>query len=85
MSFSQYERYLQQIDPNINQPKFLKEPPPDSVDPSAQSIFSVSTRKSLFTIKRSIKTKVRWRRKSIAQIEVPMFVEAPLLSFVVYA
>jgi hypothetical protein len=72
LSFSHYEKYLQQIDPNINQPKFLKEPPPDTIDTSAQSLFSVSTRRSYVSIKRGIKSRMRWRKKTAPSMEETM-------------
>lgn len=62
LNFSQYDKYLAQVDPNLNQPKFLSSPPPGR-EP-APSLFSVSTRKSYTTIKNGIKTRIssRWRK-----------------------
>ncbi|KAI1339337.1 IBR domain-containing protein [Xylariaceae sp. FL0016] len=60
LSFTQYENYLAQINPNLNQPKFLSLPPPEP--DSAPSIFSVSTRKSYLSIKRGF-SKIRRKRK----------------------
>lgn len=74
MSFSQYDKYLANIDPNINQPKFVKEPSPDRMDASAQSLFSVSTKRSLFSIKRGIKSRIRWRKKSAPSANVTVWV-----------
>jgi hypothetical protein len=72
LSFSHYEKYLTQIDPHINQPKFLKEPPPETIDTSGQSLFSVSTKRSFFSIKRGIKSRMRWRKKSSPAVDAPV-------------
>jgi hypothetical protein len=69
LNFSQYEKYLAQVDPNINQPKFLKGPPPEPVSTTAPSLFSVSTRGSYVSFKRGLKNKMRWRKKPIPQPE----------------
>lgn len=62
LNFSQYDKYLAQVEPNLNQPKFLKQlsPPADDVP----SLFSISTRKSVISIKNGIKAKVRWKKRS---------------------
>jgi hypothetical protein len=73
LSFSHYDKYLAQIDPNINQPKFLKEPPPD-VDISGLSLFSVSTRKSFASVRSGIKKRIRWKRKGLDAVQFPVFV-----------
>jgi len=78
LAFSHYDKYLQHIDPNINQPKFLKEPPPEPADTSGQSVFSVSTRKSYLSIKRGIKNSMRWRRKKSATRAKDMCVDSGL-------
>lgn len=61
LNFSQYDKYLAQIDPMLKQPKFHRLHPPPS-DP-APSLFSVSTRKSYTSFKNGIKAKVRWRKR----------------------
>ncbi|KAK1493128.1 IBR domain-containing protein [Colletotrichum tamarilloi] len=63
LSFSQYDKYLSQIDPNIHQPKIQKASPAIPHDTTAHSLFSVTSRKSYFSIKESIR-KIRWKRKS---------------------
>lgn len=60
LNFSQYDKYLAQLEPNLNQPKFVTITPSES----APSIFSVSTRRSYVSIKNGLKTKIRWKRKS---------------------
>ncbi|KAI1374907.1 hypothetical protein F4677DRAFT_147015 [Hypoxylon crocopeplum] len=61
LTFAQYENYLAQVDPNINQPKFLSPSPTETE--SAPSIFSVSTSRSYLSIKRGL-SKIRHRRKN---------------------
>lgn len=64
LSFSQYDKYLSQIGPNIHQPRIQKTPPPGTLETSAHSLFSVSTRRSYFSIKEGIR-KIRWARRSV--------------------
>ncbi|KAI1100980.1 hypothetical protein F4804DRAFT_25755 [Jackrogersella minutella] len=61
LTFAQYENYLAQVDPNLNQPKFISSSPTETE--TAPSILSVSTRKSYISLKRGI-TKFRHRRKN---------------------
>ncbi|KAH9888664.1 hypothetical protein F4778DRAFT_403091 [Xylariomycetidae sp. FL2044] len=61
LSFAQYESYLAQVNPNLNQPKFISIPSHD-VD-AAPSVFSVSTRKSYISIKKSF-SMIRRKRSS---------------------
>ncbi|KAI0119093.1 hypothetical protein F4814DRAFT_226016 [Daldinia grandis] len=61
LTFAQYENYLAQADPNLNQPKFISPSPTESE--SAPSIFSVSTNKSYLIVKRGL-SKLRRRRKT---------------------
>ncbi|TEA20413.1 putative E3 ubiquitin-protein ligase ariadne-2 [Colletotrichum sidae] len=63
LTFSLYDKYLTQLDPNIHQPKIQKAPPPIALDNSAHSLFSVTSRRSYFSIKEGIR-KIRWRRRS---------------------
>lgn len=62
LNFSQYDKYLAQVEPNLNQPKFLKQfsLPADDVP----SLFSIGTRRSVISIKNGIKAKVRWKKRS---------------------
>ena len=60
LSFSQYDKYLAQVDPNLEQPKFRLEAPPEP----APSLFSVSTRKSYQSIKRVLKNRVTRKKRS---------------------
>ncbi len=61
LSFTQYDKYLTLVDRNLKQPKFAHQPPPEP--DVAPSIFSVSTRKSYRSIKRSLGGKVPWKKK----------------------
>ncbi|KAK8122506.1 hypothetical protein PG984_011176 [Apiospora sp. TS-2023a] len=65
LTFAQYDKYLAQINPNINQPKFLLIPPPPPERTSAPSLFSVSTRKSYNGLRNGF-LKIRRKRKSIS-------------------
>ncbi|KAJ0162512.1 putative E3 ubiquitin-protein ligase ARI5 [Colletotrichum tanaceti] len=63
LGFSQYDKYLSQIDPNIHQPKIQKASPSPAHDTSTHSLFSVTSRRSYFSIKDGIR-KIRRKRKS---------------------
>lgn len=76
LNFSQYDKYLSVVDKNLDQPKFRKAAVA-AADPSSRSLFSVSTRRSLASVKSNIKSKIRWRRKSI-QPFVPSLYVCPL-------
>jgi hypothetical protein len=65
LSFAPYDKYLTQIDRNFDQPRFRRVAAPADNEPSSKSVFSVSTKRSLFSVKSGIKNKLRWRRKSI--------------------
>ncbi|KAL8386940.1 hypothetical protein RB595_010284 [Gaeumannomyces hyphopodioides] len=58
LSFSHYDKYVAQVDPNLKQPKFVKETSP-SRGP-APSMFSFSTRKSMVSLRNSLRTRLRW-------------------------
>lgn len=62
-NFSQYEKYLTQVDKNLDQPKFRR--PSITVDNSNKSLFSVNTRRSLASVRSGIKSRLRLRRKSV--------------------
>ncbi|KAH7158032.1 hypothetical protein B0J13DRAFT_186791 [Dactylonectria estremocensis] len=70
LSFAQYDRYLSILDPHHNPNKFLREPP--QPDPTAQSVFSGKTKRSLFSVKSGLKNRIRWRRKTPQPLEVMM-------------
>lgn len=63
VTLSQYDKYLSQIDKNLDQPKFRKASVA-TTDPSSKSIFSVSTKRSLASMKSNIRSRIRWRAKS---------------------
>jgi len=71
LSFSQYDEYLKQVDPNLKQPKLPKAPPPPPPPDAAPSLFSVSTRKSFVSIKKTLRTKVPWKRRPVVSIAAP--------------
>lgn len=62
LTFSQYDKYLVQVEPNLNQPKFLKQTSPAA--DVVPNIFSVTTRKSVVSITNGIKAKVRWKKRA---------------------
>jgi len=69
LSFAQYDVYLTQVDPNLKQPKLPKAPPPPGPAPS---LFSVSTRKSFVSIRRTLRAKAPWKRRAVVvSIEAP--------------
>lgn len=59
-TFAQYENYLAQVDPTLNQPKFMS--PSTTETESAPSLFSVSTSRSYISLKRGL-SKLRRRRR----------------------
>lgn len=63
LAFSQYDKFLLQVNPNLDQPKFLNLPAPTERHSSTPSLFSVSTRKSYLGIRNGLQ-KIRDRRKS---------------------
>jgi hypothetical protein len=64
LTFSQYDKYLAQVSPNLDQPKFLSLPPPAADrHQSSPSLFSVSTRKSYLGIRNGL-TKLRRKKKT---------------------
>jgi hypothetical protein len=73
VSFSQYDKYLAAVDKNLDQPKFRKASAA-TADPSSKSLFSVSTKRSLASVKSNIKNKMRWRRKSIQPFVPTLYV-----------
>lgn len=73
LNFSQYEKYLSQVDKNLDQPKFRRTAvtPPEV---SARSLFSVSTKRSIFSLKSGVKNKIRWRRRSMQPVAPTLLV-----------
>ncbi|KAH6710079.1 IBR domain-containing protein [Verticillium dahliae] len=70
-SFTYYDRYLTQIDPNLDQPKFLKSHSVELPDNSAQSLFSVSTRRSFINIKDGLR-RIRRKKKAASGLDRPI-------------
>lgn len=64
LSFAPYDKYLAQVGKNLNQPRFRKSSIA-TVDPSSRSIFSVSTKRSLASVRSGFKNRLRWRRRSL--------------------
>ncbi|KAI1489622.1 hypothetical protein F5X96DRAFT_679627 [Biscogniauxia mediterranea] len=60
LSFTQYDHYLAQVNPNLGQPKFLAFPATETE--TTPSVFSVSTKKSYISLKRGF-SKIRRRRR----------------------
>jgi len=58
LSFSQYDRYLSQVDPNLHQPKFLSHTSSRSAsDPASDTTF-----RSVWLLKRGLTQRLKWRR-----------------------
>lgn len=75
LTFAQYENYLAQADPNLNQPKFISPSPTESE--STPSIFSVGMNKSYLSFRRGL-SKLRRRRKTPSSLgHIVMFVKHP--------
>lgn len=64
LAFSQYDKFLAQVDPSLDQPKPSNLPPPPERHKSTPSLFSVSTRKSYLGIRNGI-LKIRRRHRSM--------------------
>lgn len=73
LSYSQYEKYLATLSPALDQPKMRKASGP-AVTNSSRSLFSVRTGKSFASMKSGLKTKLRWRRRSIQPFELAVYV-----------
>lgn len=61
LSFSQYDKYLSQVEPNLTQPKFLPQCPTKPERPL--SVFSMTSKISVKDLKRGIAIKLRWKKK----------------------
>jgi len=61
LSFSQYEKYLSQVDPTAHQPKFLN--PPATREWPIGPLIGTGRRRSVRDLKRSIAGKLRRRRQ----------------------
>ncbi|KAK4199696.1 hypothetical protein QBC40DRAFT_78957 [Triangularia verruculosa] len=61
LTFSQYEKYLGQIDPALDQPKFLR-PHPEKTERSVGILVRSGTRKGVKDLKRSITSRLKRRR-----------------------
>lgn len=60
LTFSHYDKYLAQVETDLDRPKFSKA----SLVADAPSLFGIASRKSVVSIKNGIKAKVRWKRRS---------------------
>jgi hypothetical protein len=67
LSFSQYDKYLSQIDPALDQPKFLR-PNSNKTEWSAGIVIKSGTRKGVKGFTRSIANRLRRRRPSPATL-----------------
>ena len=70
LRFSHYDKYLENLEPTLDQPRFFKGHPSPSADSSSQSIFSVSSRMSYLGIKDGIR-RMRRRKKTESSLERP--------------
>lgn len=61
LNFSQYDKYLSQVDPTLNQPKFLPQYPTKPDRPG--SVFSMASKISVRDFKRGIAMKLRRKKK----------------------
>lgn len=68
LSLSQYDKYLTHVDPNLKQPKFIKELPVAAE--AAPSLFSIGSKRSVMSLKRTLKAKVRWRRPAVSHLHI---------------
>lgn len=62
LNFSQYDKYLAQVEPTLEQPKLLKRS--SVMEEVTPNIFGGSKRKSVVSIKNGIKAKVRWKKRA---------------------
>jgi hypothetical protein len=70
LSFSQYEKYLDQVDSILNQPKFFNQPPPAvNKIQRPMSIFSADTKKSMKNLRRGLANKLGWKKKLASSSE----------------
>lgn len=77
LTFSLYDKYLAQVEPDLNPPKFIKQTsPPADVVPN---IFSLTSRKSVVTITNGLKAKVRWKKRASMPQAPIMYVEIQFL------
>ncbi|ETS03421.1 hypothetical protein M419DRAFT_76125 [Trichoderma reesei RUT C-30] len=68
LTFSHYERLIASVDSANAQPPFPRPPPtPTANDSSAQSVVSVTSKKSH---RANLRDRLRWRRKTVAPAEV---------------
>lgn len=71
LTFSQYEKYLAFLESSV-----LPASPctPPASDIAAQSLFSVSTKKSFSSVKTGFKNRIRWRKRSAQPLDSTLFV-----------
>ncbi|KAF4124568.1 IBR domain [Geosmithia morbida] len=65
LSFSPYEKYVAKVGAGLDQPKALRKSSLVPAESSSRSMFSVSTRRSFVSLASGLKSRIRWRRKSI--------------------
>jgi hypothetical protein len=79
LSFSYYDKYISEVDPNLTQPKFVP-PSPGAADAVGhghghrghERTFSAGSKASYTTLKRGLTTRLRWRRRPERSSEVTM-------------
>ncbi|EFZ01231.2 IBR domain protein [Metarhizium robertsii] len=70
LNFASYEKYISQIDTVHEEPRFRK--PSLVIDSSGQSIFSVSTRKSISGVTTGFRNRMRLRKKPTRLFDTPV-------------
>ncbi|KAI9163402.1 putative E3 ubiquitin-protein ligase-like protein [Paramyrothecium foliicola] len=79
LNFSTYDKYLAQVGPTLDQPKICRASLLS--DSSTPNLLSVTTRRSLFSLRSAVKNKVRRKRTSIFSPEPALLVAINLLAF----
>ncbi|OAA42767.1 C3HC4 type (RING finger) zinc finger containing protein [Metarhizium rileyi] len=71
LNFAPYEKYLSQINTVHEEPRFRKQTL--MVESSGQSIFSVSTRKSISGVTTGFRNRIRLRKKQTRLLDMPVY------------
>lgn len=72
LSFSQYDKYLSQVDPNLSQPRILPLSPSGSGTEITMGSLGESTRRGVMDIKRGLTQRLKWKRRSARHANPPM-------------
>lgn len=72
LSFSHYDKYLSQVDPNLSQPRFLPQSPNGAgVETTTSGTLGESTRRGVRGIKRGLTQRLKWKRRSAHDANPP--------------